>query len=156
LASVTRAKPKIADYPFTTLHPQLGVVYCHDREFVLADLPGLIENAHQGTGLGHRFLGHIERCNVLLHLIDATQDDIEQAYLIIRQELKQYHPDLPNKPEVIALNKCDALLSEVIEEKVEILKKISQKPVHQISAVAGQNVQSVLNDLLKYIDKRED
>jgi GTP-binding protein len=156
LAAVTRAKPKIADYPFTTIHPQLGVVYCNEREFVLADLPGLIENAHQGTGLGHRFLGHIERCNVLLHLIDATQDDIEQSYLIIRQELEQYHPDLPHKPEVIALNKCDALPLDIIEEKVKILEKISRKPVHQISAVAGQNVQNVLNDLLKYIDKKED
>ncbi|WP_298065597.1 GTPase ObgE [uncultured Acinetobacter sp.] len=156
LAAVTRAKPKIADYPFTTLHPQLGVVYCYDREFILADLPGLIENAHQGTGLGHRFLGHIERCNVLLHLIDATQDDILQAYKIIRQELKQYHPDLPLKPEVIALNKCDALQEEEIAEKVKALKKISGKPVHTISAVARRGVQETLGDLLKHIDVRED
>ena len=156
LAAVTRAKPKIADYPFTTLHPQLGVVYCYDREFVLADLPGLIENAHQGTGLGHRFLGHIERCNVLLHLIDGTQDDVVQAYQIIRQELQQYHPDLPLKPEIIALNKCDALQEEEIVEKVKALEKISGKPVHTISAVAKKGVQETLGELLKYIDVKED
>ncbi|RZI45412.1 GTPase ObgE [Candidatus Finniella inopinata] len=156
LAAVTRAKPKIADYPFTTLHPQLGVVYCYDREFVLADLPGLIENAHQGTGLGHRFLGHIERCNVLLHMIDATQDDVVEAYRIIRQELEQYHPDLPLKPEVIGLNKCDALQPEEIFEKVEALKKVSGKAVYAISAVAKQGVQETLGALLRYIDKQED
>jgi len=156
LAAVTRAKPKIADYPFTTLHPQLGVVYCYDREFVLADLPGLIENAHQGTGLGHRFLGHIERCNVLLHLIDGTQDDVVQAYQIIRQELEQYHPDLPLKPEIIALNKCDALQEEEVIEKAKALEKISGKPVHTISAVAKKGVQETLGDLLKHIDVKED
>ena len=156
LAAVTRAKPKIADYPFTTLHPQLGVVYCYDREFVLADLPGLIENAHQGTGLGHRFLGHIERCNVLLHLIDGTQDDVVQSYQIIRQELQQYHPDLPLKPEIIALNKCDALQEEEIVEKVKALEKISGKPVYTISAVAKKGVQETLGELLKYINVKED
>ena len=156
LAAVTRAKPKIADYPFTTLHPQLGVVYCYDREFVLADLPGLIENAHQGTGLGHRFLGHVERCNVLLHLIDAMQDDVENAYKVIRGELEQYHPDLALKPEVIALNKCDALSEEEIIEKMDILKKLSRKTVHAVSAVSKQGVQETLGDLLKHIDLKED
>lgn len=151
LSAVTRAKPKIADYPFTTLHPQLGVVYCYDREFVLADLPGLIENAHQGTGLGHRFLGHVERCGVLLHLIDGTQEDVGKAYKTIRQELKLYHPDLAKKPEVLALNKCDALTEDEVKEKVKILKKLSKTTVHSISAVARQGTQEVLADLLKYI-----
>lgn len=151
LAAVTRAKPKIADYPFTTLHPQLGVVYCYEREFVLADLPGLIENAHQGTGLGHRFLGHVERCGVLLHLIDGTQEDVSKAYKTIRQELKLYHPALAQKPEVLALNKCDALTLDEIKEKVKILKKLSKAKVHTISAVARQGTQEVLADLLTYI-----
>ena len=151
LSAVTRAKPKIADYPFTTLHPQLGVVYCYDREFVLADLPGLIENAHQGTGLGHRFLGHVERCGVLLHLIDGIQEDVGKAYKTIRQELKLYHPDLAKKPEVLALNKCDALTEDEVKEKVKILKKLSKTTVHSISAVARQGTQEVLADLLKYI-----
>jgi len=157
LAAVTRAKPKIADYPFTTLHPQLGVVYCYDREFVMADLPGLIENAHQGTGLGHRFLGHVERCGVLLHLIDGTEEDVGKAYKTIRQELKLYHPDLAKKPEVLALNKCDALNEDEIKEKVKVLKKLSKAKVHTISAVARQGTQEVLGDLLQYIGvKAED
>lgn len=157
LSAVTRAKPKIADYPFTTLHPQLGVVYCYEREFVLADLPGLIENAHLGTGLGHRFLGHVERCGVLLHLIDGTQEDVSKAYKTIRQELKLYHPDLAKKPEVLALNKCDALNEDEIKEKVKVLKKLSKAKVHTISAVARQGTQEVLADLLQYIGvKAED
>lgn len=156
LATVTRAKPKIADYPFTTLNPQLGVVYCYDREFVLADLPGLIENAHQGTGLGHRFLGHIERCNVLLHLIDGSQEDVVKSYQTIRQELKLYHPDLPQKPEVIALNKCDTLSAESIQEKLIALKQVSKKDVFALSAVAKHGVQEVLAALLHYIDIKKD
>jgi GTP-binding protein len=156
LSAVTRAKPKIADYPFTTLHPQLGVVYCYEREFVLADLPGLIENAHQGTGLGHRFLGHVERCNVLLHLIDGTQEDVGKAYKTIRQELKLYHEDLPKKPEVVALNKCDALNEDEIKEKVKVLKKLSGTKVLAISAAAHQGTQEILAELLKYIQLKEE
>ena len=151
LSVVTRAKPKIADYPFTTLHPQLGVVYCYDREFVLADLPGLIENAHQGTGLGHRFLGHVERCGVLLHLIDGTEEDVGKSYKVIREELKLYHPSLPLKPEVVALNKCDALSEEEIKEKVSILEKLSNAKVHVISAATREGLQSVLGALLQHI-----
>ncbi len=109
LAAVSRAKPKIADYPFTTLHPQLGVVHVHGSEFVLADIPGLIEGAHEGAGLGDRFLGHVERCNVLLHLVDGTEEDVAGAYKSIRQELKEYGHGLAKKPEIVALNKCDAL-----------------------------------------------
>ncbi|MCX7337905.1 MAG: GTPase ObgE [Alphaproteobacteria bacterium] len=156
LSVVTRAKPKIADYPFTTLHPQLGVVYCAGEEFVLADLPGLIENAHQGTGLGHRFLGHVERCGVLLHLIDGTQEDVGLAYTTIRRELELYHPDLPKKAEVIALNKCDSLTDEEIKEKTDILRSLSQKDsgntkIFQISAIAQKGVSEVLKELLTFI-----
>ncbi|HET8543155.1 MAG TPA: GTPase ObgE, partial [Pseudolabrys sp.] len=109
LAAVSAAKPKIADYPFTTLHPQLGVVEVDGREFVLADLPGLIEGAHEGTGLGDRFLGHTERCRVLLHLIDGTSDDAGEAYKIVRGELEAYGHGLTEKPEIVALSKSDAL-----------------------------------------------
>ncbi len=154
LSAVTRAKPKIADYPFTTLHPQLGVVYCYNQEFVLADLPGLIEGAHEGTGLGHRFLGHVERCNVLLHLIDGTQEDVGKAYKTIRQELKLYHESLPKKPEVVALNKCDALGEEEIKEKIKKLEKLSKAKVFQISAATHQGTQEVLAELLKYIQPK--
>lgn len=152
LASVTRAKPKIADYPFTTLTPQLGVVYHHKQEFVVADLPGLIENAHQGSGLGHRFLGHIERCNVLLHLIDAIQEDVVKGYQTIRKELKYYHPEIAAKSEIIALNKCDALTEDIIKEKKELLEKASGKKVYPLSAVSQYGIQEILKELLYYID----
>src|SRR5499433_1628992 len=109
LAAVSRAKPKIADYPFTTLTPQLGVVRVGDEEFVLADLPGLIEGASDGAGLGHRFLGHAERCAVILHMIDGTQEDVVGAYRTIRAELKAYGHGLAEKPEIIGLNKADAI-----------------------------------------------
>src|SRR4029453_947335 len=105
LAAGTRAKPKIADYPFTTLHPQLGVVHVDEKEFVIADIPGLIEGAHEGAGLGDRFLGHVERCGVLIHLIDGTQEDVAGAYRTIRAELAAYSSVLAAKPEIVALNK---------------------------------------------------
>jgi GTP-binding protein len=109
LASTSSARPKIADYPFTTLKPQLGVVRIDDAEFVLADLPGLIEGAAEGRGLGHRFLGHVERCGAILHLIDGTADDVAGAYRLIRAELAAYGGGLTDKPEIVGLNKCDAL-----------------------------------------------
>src|SRR5687767_175381 len=126
LAAVTRAKPKIADYPFTTLHPQLGVVQVDEKEFVLADIPGLIEGAHEGAGLGTRFLGHVERCGVLIHLVDGTQDDVAAAYKTIRAELKSYSPVLAQKPEILCLNKCDALSAEEIEDKTKALMKAAK------------------------------
>src|SRR5262249_62310890 len=107
LAAVSAAKPKIADYPFTTLRPQLGVVRVDDAEFVLADIPGLIEGAHEGAGLGHRFLGHVERCGVLVHLVDVTHENVAQAYKTIRSELKPYSPLLAATPETVVLNNCD-------------------------------------------------
>jgi GTPase len=148
LAAVSRAKPKIADYPFTTLHPNLGVVKISDRDFVLADIPGLIEGAHEGLGLGTRFLGHVERTAVLLHLIDATQDDIVKAYKTIRNELKAYGEGLDKKPEIIALNKCDAIGPELAEDQAKILKKaLKKKEVFLISAVSGENKEKVLHAL---------
>ena len=152
LAAVTRAKPKIADYPFTTLTPQLGVVHVDEREFVLADIPGLIEGAHEGAGLGTRFLGHIERCRVLLHLVDATQDDIVGNWRTVRKELKAYGHGLDRKPEILALNKIDALTEEMLEEKRAKLEKAARKKVQIVSGAAGLNVPEVLRQLLKQVD----
>ena len=144
LAACSNAKPKIADYPFTTLHPNLGVVKAGDYDFVLADIPGLIEGAHEGQGLGDRFLGHIERTNVLLHLIDCTQDDVVEAYKTIRHELKEYGCGLEDKDEIIALNKADALGDELAADVAKGLEDALGKPVHIISAVAGKNIDTVL------------
>jgi len=152
LAAVTRAKPKIADYPFTTLSPQLGVVYIDTREFVLADIPGLIEGAHQGVGLGLKFLGHVERCGVLLHLIDGTQDDVAASYRIVRGELEAYDDELAAKPEVVALNKCDALQEDEIEHKRAQLEKACGKPVRLLSGVTHQGTEEILRELLQTID----
>lgn len=151
LSVTSRAKPKIADYPFTTLVPQLGVVGAGDKEFVLADIPGLIEGASEGIGLGHRFLGHVERCRVLLHLIDGTEEDVLGSYKTIRGELEAYADDLATKDEIIALNKIDALLDEEIDEKVQILEKASGKKVMTISAATGDNVEPLLFALLDII-----
>lgn len=151
LSVASRAHPKIAGYPFTTLHPQLGVVYAYEKEFVLADLPGLIENAHLGHGLGHRFLGHVERCGAMLHLIDATQDDVVGAYQTIRRELEMYLENLVHKPEILALNKIDALDEEIVEEKRKVLEKISGKKVFAISGVSKVGVQSVITTLMRVV-----
>ena len=153
LSAVSRARPKVADYPFTTLAPNLGVIYIYGQEFVMADIPGLIEGAHAGHGLGTRFLGHVERTSVLLHLIDMTQDDIVGAYKTIRKELKAYGGGLAKKPEVIVLNKADALGKELAEDQQKILAKAIRKKVHIISAVSGDGVQNVLAELWKHIDK---
>ena len=151
LAACTNAKPKIADYPFTTLHPNLGVVRKGEYDFVIADIPGLIEGAHEGQGLGTRFLGHIERTNVILHLIDCTQDDIVEAYTTIRNELKEYGYNVDNKHEILALNKVDALGDELAEEQAKQLRAAVDKPVHKISAVSGEGVDEVLFALGKAI-----
>ncbi len=151
LARTTHAKPKIADYPFTTLKPQLGVVKIDDNEFVMADIPGLIEGAHHGTGLGHRFLKHIERCSVILHLIDITSENIEESYNTVRNELSEYSELLKNKVEIVALNKCDALTKEEVSKKIKKLKKATDKDVYAISAVTGEGVETVLRELYKEI-----
>jgi GTP-binding protein len=140
LAAVTAAKPKIADYPFTTLHPQLGVVDSDGREFVLADIPGLIEGAHEGHGLGDRFLGHIERCRVLLHLIDATGEHAGKAYKTVRAELDAYGAGLADKREIVALSKIDALPAEAIKQQTARLKRAAGKTPLLLSAVSGAGV----------------
>ncbi|HZT27710.1 MAG TPA: GTPase ObgE [Pseudolabrys sp.] len=152
LAAVSAAKPKIADYPFTTLHPQLGVVRIDDREFVLADLPGLIEGAHEGTGLGDRFLGHTERCNVLLHLVDGTGEDPAEAYRLVRRELAAYGHGLADKSEIVALSKADALTPTQIEKQSAKLQKAAKKAPLVLSAQSTQGVTEVLRALLHAID----
>ena len=140
LATVSAAKPKIADYPFTTLHPNLGVVESPARNFVLADIPGLIEGAHEGAGLGTRFLGHVERCSVLLHLVDATADDIAGAYRTVRAELKAYGSGLGRKKEIVALSKCDALDEATLAAKAAELKAASRRKPLLLSAVSGRGM----------------
>jgi GTPase len=152
LAVVSRAKPKIADYPFTTLKPQLGVVRVGDEEFVLADLPGLIEGASEGSGLGHRFLGHAERCAVILHLIDGTQEDVVGAYRTIRAELAAYGHGLAQKPEIIGLNKADAIPREQIPKLRRKLARASKGRVLVLSGVSGDGVPAVMAELWKTIE----
>jgi GTP-binding protein len=151
LAAVSHAKPKVADYPFTTLKPQLGVVGIDGEEFVLADLPGLIEGASEGAGLGHRFLGHVERCSVILHLIDGTAEDVTGAYKLIRRELKEYGGGLTSKPEIIGLNKADAIDPDELKAKVTRLKRAARKPVFVLSGATGQGVTEVLRALRDHV-----
>jgi GTP-binding protein len=153
LAAVSAAKPKIADYPFTTLHPNLGVVRVGEVDFVLADIPGLIEGAHEGAGLGDRFLGHVERCRVLLHLVDATADDVAAAYRTVRAELKAYGAGLARKKEVVALSKCDALDEAAITAKAAALKSAARKKPLILSAVSGRGVKEALRALAREIGK---
>ncbi|HEV7369383.1 GTPase ObgE [Arenibaculum sp.] len=151
LAACSRARPKIADYPFTTLTPNLGVVRAGDEEFVLADIPGLIEGASGGAGLGDRFLGHVERTNVLLHLVDGTQDGVVEAYRVIRGELDAYGHGLAGKPEIVGLNKVDALVEEEVEAKLAALRAVTGSPVLALSGAAGIGVEPVLFELLSRI-----
>jgi len=152
LAAVSAAKPKIADYPFTTLNPQLGVVEIDGREFVLADIPGLIEGAHEGAGLGDRFLGHVERCRVLLHLVDGTCEHAGEAYKLVRAELNAYGAGLSEKPEIVALNKADALTPHQIKEQTLHLKRAAKKAPLIVSAATGKGATEVLRALLNVID----
>ena len=147
LSVVSRAKPKIADYPFTTVHPNLGVAYVDGGEIVIADIPGLIEGAHEGIGLGDRFLGHIERTGVLLHLLDGTVEDLADAYRTVRAELAAYGGGLAEKTEFVALNKCDALTEEMIAEKRAELEKASGHPVFVISGQSKRGVKELLSRL---------
>ena len=147
LSRITAAKPKIADYPFTTLHPNLGVVNQDDKEFVIADIPGLIEGAHEGSGLGHRFLGHVERCKALLHLIDVTSNNIKKDYLTIINELKAYDTELAKKKQIIVLTKCDACDNDEIDAAKKELKKLKINNVLGISAVSGNNIVTLIRKL---------
>ncbi len=144
LSAVSAARPKIAEYPFTTLHPQLGVVRLSDsEEFVIADIPGLIEGAHEGTGLGDRFLGHVERCAVLLHLIDGAAGDVVGAWRTVRRELQAYGGGLADKPELIALNKADAMSPREIAARRTALARASGQTVMTMSGATGQGVPEV-------------
>lgn len=154
LATVSAARPKIADYPFTTLHPQLGVVNADGREFVLADIPGLIEGAHEGAGLGDRFLGHVERCRVLLHLVDATTDHAGQAYKTVRTELEAYGGELAGKIEIVALNKIDAVDSLHLKKQKERLKRATKKTPLLVSGATGAGVKEALRALTEVIGEK--
>jgi GTPase len=151
LAKVSAAKPKIADYPFTTLHPQLGVVNAQGREFVLADIPGLIEGAHEGAGLGDRFLGHVERCRVLLHLVDATSEHAGKAYKTVRGELVAYGGALAEKIEIVALNKIDAVSAADLKKQKDRLKRAANKTPLLMSGVTGAGVREALHALADVI-----
>ncbi|GLQ54322.1 GTPase ObgE [Devosia nitrariae] len=153
LAAVSAAKPKIADYPFTTLHPNLGVVSIGGSDFVLADIPGLIEGASEGAGIGDRFLGHIERCEVLIHLIDGTQEDVAGAYRTIRSELGLYKEDLVEKAEIVVLNKVDAIAPEELKDKVRALRKASKLEVHEVSGATGKGVDGVLYAVVRTLEQ---
>lgn len=155
LRAVSAATPKVADYPFTTLHPHLGVVSLGEgARFVMADLPGLIEGAAEGAGLGTRFLGHAERCVALVHLIDITQDDPLGAYRTIRHELESYGEELADKPEIVALNKIDALPAEDIEAKRAELARAIGKDVRLVSGVSGAGVRELVNEIAAMLRAR--
>ncbi len=151
LSVVTAAKPKIADYPFTTLHPGLGVVRSDGREFVLADIPGLIEGAHEGHGLGDRFLGHVERCRVLLHLVDATCEHAGHAYKTVRSELEAYGQGLAEKPEIVALSKADAFDEAALKQQAARLKRAAKRSPLILSSVTGRGVADALRALAAHI-----
>ena len=155
LATVSAAKPKIADYPFTTLHPNLGVVRAGDKDFVLADIPGLIEGAHEGAGLGDRFLGHVERCRVLLHLVDATEADVGEAYRTVRRELRAYSDELAKKKEIVALSKADAVDDETLLQKFADLKKAARKTPLVLSAVSGKGMKDALYAITREIGRAD-
>jgi len=156
LATVTAAKPKIADYPFTTLHPGLGVARAGGREFVLADIPGLIEGAHEGAGLGDRFLGHIERCRVLLHLVESTSGHAGKAYKLVRHELEAYGHGLAEKPEVVALSKVDALDKATLKEQLARLKRAAKRTPIALSSASGQGVPEALRAVMRVIDEEHE
>src|SRR5215469_11153579 len=155
LAAVTAAKPKIADYPFTTLNPQLGVVRVGEREFVLADIPGLIEGAHEGVGLGDRFLGHVERCRVLLHLVDATTEHAGKAYKTVRGEIEAYGGQLSEKIEIVALNKIDAVTPEDLKKQRDRLKRAAKKTPLLLSGATGTGVKEALRALVEVIGDKQ-
>ena len=156
ISTVSEAKPKIADYPFTTLNPVLGIAKYNNNELVIADIPGLIEGAHEGKGLGDRFLGHIERCNLLLHLIDANDSDVINSWQTVRNEISAYSKELEEKKEIIVLSKSDSIDETKLDEKVNILKDYTYKDVFKISSVTGKGITSILRILHDNISKTED
>jgi GTP-binding protein len=153
LAALTRARPKIANYPFTTLDPNLGVSYYDNKEVTLADIPGLVEGAHEGVGLGDKFLRHIERCKILLHLIDVSEEKISENYLKIRKELTKYGEILSKKKEIIVFNKSDLLEKKELDKKLKIFKSKIKKKFEVISVVSDTNLISLRKVLLKNVHK---
>ena len=156
LTMTTQAHPKIGSYPFTTLHPNLGVVVRGHDELVLADIPGLIDGASEGAGLGTRFLGHVERCSILIHLIDGTGIDVVASYQTVRNELLAYGADLSTKTELIALNKCDSLTVEEIKLQKAELEKVIGKSVFVISGIAGTGVINMLSDIFAAVEQQRE
>ncbi|MGI9523963.1 MAG: GTPase ObgE [Hyphomicrobiaceae bacterium] len=152
LATVSAAKPKISDYPFTTLHPHLGVVRAGQTDFVLADIPGLIEGASDGVGLGARFLGHVERCQVLLHLVDADQVDVAAAYQVVRNELAAYDAELDQKPEIVALSRCDTVNDDLRDERAAKLGRAAGTKPILLSAATNRGVREVLFALARVLE----
>jgi GTP-binding protein len=153
LAAITRARPKIANYPFTTIDPNLGVSYYDDKEVTLADIPGIVEGAHEGTGLGDKFLRHIERCKMLLHLIDLSGDKLAESYLKVRNELSKYDKILAEKKEIIVFNKSDLVEKKEIEKKLKIFKAKIKKKYEVISIVTDKKLINLRKVLLKNANK---
>ncbi len=156
LSVSTSAKPKIGDYPFTTLKPQLGVAYKHEREFVIADIPGLIKDAHLGTGLGDRFLGHIERCKVLLHLIDISSETLEKDFVTIEEELSAYGHDLEKKPRIIVFTKIDLVSDETLDLATQLIRTKTNQPIFSISSVQLKDIDDLLSFLANLVFDNED
>ena len=151
LASITNANPKIANYQFTTLNPNLGVASYDDKEIIIADIPGLIEGAHEGTGLGVQFLKHIERCKTLLHLIDITNNDLEKSYNQVKNELKNYSPDLLKKKELIVLNKTDLIDTELAKEIIDDFSKKIKGEILTLSTLEKKSISEVKAKLISYV-----
>ena len=153
LASLTRAKPKIANYPFTTINPNLGVTYYNNKEVTLADIPGLVEGAHRGIGLGDKFLRHIERCKILLHLIDVSENNLAENYLKIRSELKNYDPSISKKKEIIYFNKSDLVEKKILKEKLDLFSSKTKKKYKIISVFKKDDIQTIKKALVTSINK---
>ena len=153
LAALTRAKPKIADYPFTTINPNLGVTYYNNKEITLADIPGLVEGAHKGVGLGDKFLRHIERCKILIHLLDIKESSLVENYLKIRSELKSYDVSLSKKKEIIYLNKSDLLEKNELEEKLYIFRSKIKKKYKIISVFKKDDIQTIKKELVTNVNR---
>lgn len=153
LSNVSRARPKIGAYPFTTLHPNLGVATSDGYEFIIADIPGLIEGAHEGAGIGDRFLGHVERTRVMLHLVSAQEEDVAKAYKTVRKELEAYGKGIAEKPEIVALSQTDILDEETLNEKMQALEEAAGRKVEKISSIAGFGMKEMLRNLRQHIDK---
>ena len=153
LSSLTKAKPKIANYPFTTLNPNLGVTSYNDKEITIADIPGLIEGAHEGVGLGDKFLRHIERCKSLVHLIDITNDDLIEKYLKIRKELSKYSKSILKKKEIIVFNKIDIISDDESKSKISKFKNKIKKNIYKISVVQNKGLSTIKKLLINYVHK---